>query len=163
MKKAVKRNLTQRLRHSVGISDSSSDSSDEEEKPSKRNIKNWRKKVRDIEEGPEDENGEATINEKPSNRRSRGKKTKVARIDSADDKTFVEKEGMRSRRGSFQLARAAAGMASISGLEQTMPADAVLGKEGVADVLLLSSVLFPDTPADPYPSSYKVMILPFIL
>ncbi|TRM64004.1 hypothetical protein BD626DRAFT_568607 [Schizophyllum amplum] len=45
------------------------------------------------------------------------------------------KGGSKSRRGSFQLPRVAAGMTSLSALEQSMPADAVLGKEGMNEFL----------------------------
>ncbi|KAG6822735.1 hypothetical protein H0H93_004910, partial [Arthromyces matolae] len=39
-------------------------------------------------------------------------------------------EVKKTPRSSFQLPRAAASMASMAALEQSMPADAVLGKEG---------------------------------
>lgn len=59
-----------------------------------------------------------------------------AAIDEKGDRLGVEpeKEGPKARRTSFQLPRAAAGMTSISALEQSMPADAVLAKEGADEV-----------------------------
>ncbi|KAF9530096.1 hypothetical protein CPB83DRAFT_851556 [Crepidotus variabilis] len=46
-----------------------------------------------------------------------------------------KKEAKRSKIGSFQLPKFAPGMASLSMLEQSMPADAVLTKEGAAEFL----------------------------
>ncbi|KAG6822741.1 hypothetical protein H0H93_004901, partial [Arthromyces matolae] len=44
-------------------------------------------------------------------------------------------EVKKTPRSSFQLPRAAASMASMAALEQSMPADAVLGKEGAEQFL----------------------------
>ncbi|KAJ7641320.1 hypothetical protein FB45DRAFT_899933 [Roridomyces roridus] len=122
VKQAVKRGLTQRLRERVGMGDS--DSSDEEEKESKQVVRRKKKKLRDVEEGiKEDVEGET--------------------LGSSTDSPVYEKDfgaanirgrvgAPKSRRTSFQLP---AGMTSISTLEQSMPADAVLGKEGAAEFL----------------------------
>ncbi|KAG5641358.1 hypothetical protein DXG03_005441, partial [Asterophora parasitica] len=109
VKKAVKRGLTQRLRQRVGMGDS--DSSGDEEK------------------------------EIESNGSSRGVKEAddaTLRDDSVLDKNFANSSsGSNSRafRGSqFQLPKAAASMASLSMLEQSMPADAVLAKKDADEV-----------------------------
>ena len=46
----------------------------------------------------------------------------------------TSEQAPKSRRANFQLPRAAAGMISMSTLEQSMPADAVLTKEGAEEV-----------------------------
>ena len=78
-----------------------------------------------------------------SGHRARGRSTKPRNVDGVNlqmtprdssDTVDATKAGSKSRRGSFQLPRAAAGMASLSTLEQSMPADAVLGKEGMNNV-----------------------------
>ncbi|KAJ7084731.1 hypothetical protein C8R43DRAFT_1244992 [Mycena crocata] len=145
VKKAVKRGLTQRLRERVGMGDS--DSSDEEETTQTTRKK---KKARDIEEGIEEDfegdtltlgdhaNGHANGNpvwEKDFSPPHRGRGGGVAgRKDSSRDRE-KEESLPKSRRTSFQLPRAAAGMTSMSMLEQSMPADAVLGKEGAEEFL----------------------------
>jgi metal transporter CNNM len=124
VKQAVKRGLTQRLRQRVGMGDS--DSSDEE--------KDTGRGMKDSEEATED--GEATLredgtwekdyaSEKPSNATSskRGRK--------ARDGVFEEKQ---SKKSFHLLPKAAASMTSMSMLEQSMPADAVLAKEGANEV-----------------------------
>ncbi|KAL1745106.1 hypothetical protein HDZ31DRAFT_82171 [Schizophyllum fasciatum] len=172
VKAAAKRTLTQRLRERVGMGDSDSSSSDEEDaKPPRRDEKGrlrfHKHKIRDIEEGVEDttetptsvgdaspvhdkeEFGDAEESQKGDGRRpsmglrARGRSTKPRYLDEAlqmspreaSDMADAGKAGSKSRRGSFQLPRAAAGMTSLSTLEQSMPADAVLGKEGMNDFL----------------------------
>ncbi|KAJ6601131.1 hypothetical protein DFH09DRAFT_969690 [Mycena vulgaris] len=161
VKKAVKRGLTQRLRERVGMGDS--DSSDEEEKDTKQNLRK-KKKVKDIEEGiEEDFEGETLGGDAHAQGNGHGHGHGHGTENSSGDssgKTFSEKDftrgrggGMagrakdhssdrdkedapaKSRRTSFQLPKAAAGMTSMSMLEQSMPADAVLGKEGAAEFL----------------------------
>ncbi|KAJ7146409.1 hypothetical protein C8R44DRAFT_837110 [Mycena epipterygia] len=147
VKKAVKRGLTQRLRERVGMGDS--DSSDEEEKESKQNIRKKKKKVKDIEEGIEEDFEGDTLGDdahghtNPGNPvwekdfsapRGRGGGVAVRTKEDSRDRN-TEDGPSKSRRTSFQLPRAAAGMASMSMLEQSMPADAVLGKEGAEEFL----------------------------
>ncbi|KAJ7842260.1 hypothetical protein B0H14DRAFT_2781425 [Mycena olivaceomarginata] len=148
VKKAVKRGLTQRLRERVGMGDS--DSSDEEEKESKQNSRK-KKKVKDIEEGIEEEfegdtlsndvyvNGNEHLNhisEKDFVSPSRGRGGAVVGRATKEGSRDRDKDGMpKSRRTSFQLPKAAAGMTSMSMLEQSMPADAVLGKAGAEEFL----------------------------
>ncbi|KAJ7157300.1 hypothetical protein C8R46DRAFT_1355653 [Mycena filopes] len=152
VKKAVKRGLTQRLRQHVGMGDS--DSSDEDEKESKHNTSR-KKKVKDIEEGIEEDfegdtlgsvmltanngngnghaNGNSRVIEKDfSPHRGRGGGVGGRTKESSRDR---EDGPPKSRRTSFQLPKAVAGMTSMSMLEQSMPADAVLGKAGAAEFL----------------------------
>lgn len=164
MKKAVKRGLTQRIRKRVGMdtdSDSETDTSDEEKRKTfstekkrtgRPRLLGGRKPSKDIEEGTEDgeiikeadspkmvivhtgddfksssdsghshnvesekraqDNGEAT-EEQAEQHKKTTKKTKIA---------------------AFQLPKVASAMTSMSLLEQHMPADAVLAKEGAAEV-----------------------------
>ncbi|KAI4525546.1 DUF21-domain-containing protein [Schizophyllum commune Loenen D] len=178
VKAAAKRSLTQRLRERVGMADSDSSSSEEEDgKPPHRDergrLRFHRHKIRDIEEGVEDTGGSPTPEgtkhdgdtkatdetrkhkhhdgekdheeRRPSSgHRARGRSTKPRNLDGVNlqmtprdssDTVDAAKAGSKSRRGSFQLPRAAAGMASLSTLEQSMPADAVLGKEGMNNFL----------------------------
>ncbi|KAK7063624.1 CNNM transmembrane domain-containing protein [Favolaschia claudopus] len=156
VKKAVKRGLTQRLRERVGMGDSdSSDEEDEKEKVSKHKGRK-KKKVRDIEEGIEEDlegdtlgsdtitNGTGHSNgnhiiEKDFSSPNRGRGRAVvqpARKDSSRDRAGDDPGVPKSRRTSFQLPKVAAGMTSMSMLEQSMPADAVLGKEGAEEFLL---------------------------
>ncbi|KAJ7194727.1 hypothetical protein GGX14DRAFT_475836 [Mycena pura] len=148
VKKAVKRGLTQRLRERV-MGDS--DSSDEDDKEEKQQAARRKKKLKDLEEAITEElegdtlgdayacaNGNENGNGWHANgdtaRQKEKEKDTVARGGwKARDR---EKEDTlpKSRRTSFQLPKAAA-MASMSGLEQSMPADAVLGKEGAAEFL----------------------------
>ncbi|KAF7302821.1 CNNM transmembrane domain-containing protein [Mycena kentingensis (nom. inval.)] len=129
VKHAVKRGFAQRLRERVGMGDS--DSSDEEEKEKEKTEKRRRgmgmkKKMKDIEEGASEDTSEGdtlgSSNEFEKAAEARRERIEQLQADNAP----------KSRRTSFQIPKAAA---SISALEQSMPADAVLGKEGVADFL----------------------------
>ncbi|KAJ7511808.1 hypothetical protein B0H11DRAFT_1844761 [Mycena galericulata] len=155
VKKAVKRGLTQRLRERVGMGDS--DSSDEEEKEKEKESKQAatrrRKKVKDIEEGIEEDfegdalgedahtngNGDANGNHVRENsfspNRGRGGGGSAARLKESSRDREKEDGTPKSRRTSFQLPKVATGMGSMSTLEQSMPADAVLGKAGAEEFL----------------------------
>ncbi|KAF9260987.1 DUF21-domain-containing protein [Marasmius fiardii PR-910] len=146
VKQVVRQSLTQRLRQRVGMGDSDSSessSSDEEGDNTKHiplRIRRGRKKTKDVEEGLEDEGtladkeGLADIKESPTssslekpNNGHSGKKSKTS---------GSGQEAPKSKGPGFQqLARVASGMKSISQLEQSMPADAVLAKEGAAEFL----------------------------
>ncbi|KAF8830058.1 hypothetical protein HHX47_DHR2000685 [Lentinula edodes] len=120
VKKAVKHSLTQRLRERV-MGDSSDSSDDEKEKDPRFEKKfRRRRKIKNIEERSED--GEDTLKGEHTDDSTSRSHIKCP-IDDNEDRP-------KSRRSSFQLSRAAAGLASISNLEQSMPADAVLAKEG---------------------------------
>jgi metal transporter CNNM len=124
VKQAVKRGLTQRLRQRVGMRDS--DSSDEE--------KDTERGMMDLEE-----DGEATLredgvwgrdfaSEKPSY------STSYARGSKAQEEKNAEVVGKQNKKSFHLLPKAAASMTSMSMLEQSMPADAVLAKEGANEV-----------------------------
>jgi metal transporter CNNM len=110
MKKHVKKGLTQRLRETVGIGDSSSsdssDSEDDEQSSTKR--------------GEESSEGEKSAG---------GRKSKKKKNDSSD----LEK-------GDFATAEQAQlvkkGVLEMSNLEQSMPADAVLTTQSANEVRL---------------------------
>jgi metal transporter CNNM len=150
VKQVVKRGLTQRLRQRVGMGDSDSSDEDEKEKEkeNKQSAARRKKKERDIEEGIEEgsegdtlggENGNGNGNNHVWERdfvAERGRGGGVAGRKTGRDKEERSDSLPKSRRTSFQLPKAAAGMTSMSMLEQSMPADAVLGKEGVEEVIL---------------------------
>ncbi|KAJ7447234.1 hypothetical protein FB451DRAFT_1290745, partial [Mycena latifolia] len=153
VKKAVKRGLTQRLRERVGMGDSDSSDEEEKEKEKKQTIRK-KKKVKDIEEGIEEDfegdtlgdaygSGNGHSNGNPvfekdfsaPNRGRGGRPTSAGRTKESSSDRDKEDVPPKSRRTSFQLPKAAAGMTSMSMLEQSMPADAVLGKEGAEEFL----------------------------
>lgn len=163
VKHAVKRGLTQRLRDRVGMGESDS-SDEDDKTSSKKKGRQRRRRVGDIEEedgeATLEEGGD--VKDKESARQHahrwshRGKSRKEGRRKiQNDDNELAQsngssssspegeideavqlppREGTKSRRASFQLARAAAEMTSMSMLEQSMPADAVLAKEGAKEV-----------------------------
>ncbi|KAF7307580.1 CNNM transmembrane domain-containing protein [Mycena indigotica] len=137
VKQAVKRGLAQRLRERVGMADSDSSDEDEKDKQKEANRRKKKtKKARDLEEGiveeveGEEMPGDDDEKEKADITFQRGRKLETPTVKNKDEETQS-----KSRRTSFHLPKAAAGMASFSTLEQSMPADAVLGKEGVADFM----------------------------
>jgi metal transporter CNNM len=116
-----------------------SDSSDEE--------KDAGRGMKDLEEATED--GEATLREvgtwekdyaleKPSKSTSskRGRNPgKYVEKGVVNDETDINADGKQGKKTSFHLLpKAAASMTSMSMLEQSMPADAVLTKEGANEV-----------------------------
>ena len=141
-------------------SDSDSESSGDEEKGFKRNTekKRSRKGRRFMDAlSRKDSNSEKSIKEADHSRSSLTE-TAVANSSGIDVDVFADhydvvraneaggkievdaaasetkKETKRSKIASFQLPKVAAGMASMSMLEQSMPADAVLTKESAAEV-----------------------------
>ncbi|KIK54731.1 hypothetical protein GYMLUDRAFT_206199 [Collybiopsis luxurians FD-317 M1] len=152
VKKVVKHSLTQRLRSRV-MGDSSDSSDDESNEKVSKNLKKStrrRRKIKDIEENSED--GEETLkgertDDSPSRTISKSTDLGIGSLTAADlmrikgdDNRDLNVSGgnegrPKSRRASFQLPRVAAGMASFSNLEQSMPADAVLAKEGAEEFL----------------------------
>jgi metal transporter CNNM len=163
VKQAVKRGLTQRLRQRVGMGDS--DSSDEE--------KDTKRSKKDLEEATED--GEATLredgtlekdfaSEKPNKAKSSKRGRKVGTDVEKGEETNVNMDEKQGKKTGFHLLpKAAASMTSMSMLEQSMPADAVLTKEGANEVwnsndfpifnflgMILTSIII---------SSYKTSIL----
>jgi metal transporter CNNM len=130
VKHAVKRGLTQRLRQRVGMGDS--DSSDEE--------KDAGRSKKDLEEATED--GEATLREDgmfekdyASEKLNKAKSSKRGRKDlEQGGEANVNADEKAKKTGLHLLPKAAASMTSMSMLEQSMPADAVLTKEGANEV-----------------------------
>ncbi|KAJ4490474.1 hypothetical protein J3R30DRAFT_3653766 [Lentinula aciculospora] len=89
-----------------------------------------RKRVMGDSPDSSDDEGEKETISKKQFRRSRKIKDIRTEVPAAGNESRP-----KSRRTSFQLSRAAAGLASISNLEQSMPADAVLSKEEVETFL----------------------------
>ncbi|KAF8152292.1 hypothetical protein B0H34DRAFT_724589 [Crassisporium funariophilum] len=163
VKKAVKRGLTQRLRQRVGMGESDSDSDSSEGEPKDYSLRGkksgTRRKVlnsnnKDLEEGTEDgdtvQDGEGAlamseanykiektsdverdVGEPEKNVRPDGSKRKKHSVGNSDK----EEDGKKPKIMSFQLPIVASAMTSMSMLEQSMPADAVLAKEGAAEFL----------------------------
>ncbi|GLB42787.1 putative protein with domain of unknown function DUF21 [Lyophyllum shimeji] len=145
VKQAVKRGLTHRLRARVGMGDS--DSSDEEKDLESNG------KLAGLKEGEEATlRGDGIVVHDFAARKAKSFKarTRIVRMASSshdhdtvvgsekDEEQDVEEkveEGKKSGISGFQLPKAAASMASMSMLEQSMPADAVLAKEGAAEFL----------------------------
>ncbi|KAF8804197.1 DUF21-domain-containing protein [Phlegmacium glaucopus] len=141
VKKAVKRGLTQRLRKRVGMGDSESDSEagEDENNYALRNTKTStrRKILSKLREG------EGTVNDDTASTANKDDKSELEGTETTKPKTSskhgiskMEGESKRtSKVTSFQLPKVASAMTSMSNLEQSMPADAVLAKEGAAEFL----------------------------
>ncbi|KAG7085890.1 hypothetical protein E1B28_003424 [Marasmius oreades] len=134
VKQVVKQSLTQRLRQRVGMgdTDSSESGSDEEDNTNyiQLKIRKNRKKAKDIEEGVEDEgtlDGEVLADEKESPTSSTKERSNNVKSGKKSKKSG-ESETPKSKGSGFQLSKS-------SQLEQSMPADAVLAKEGAAEFL----------------------------
>lgn len=138
MKKAVKRGLTQRLRDRVmGDSDTSDEEKDKtKHSHSKGTSKRRKKKVRDIEEGSVDGDteGEGEVisivkSDTPLGEHTANSNAVVTfDVASKDKSRGIEHESTPKYRWTVPRA------AGISTLEQSMPADAVLGKAGAEEV-----------------------------
>ena len=157
LKKAVKKSITQRIKNRVGISDSSSDSSSDEEPRSKRK-KAMRAGRANSSEGSmtgtsdrEDTlQSEATTDKEDSGRsfsfrkkRKRNKKrVRVEDVEMGTVKHEQEVESERETQGSSSQPKRGSFVqfALNPGLEQSMPADAVLAKEGANEVSKLESL-----------------------
>lgn len=152
LKKAVKKSITQRIKNRVGISDSSSDSSSDEEPRSQRK-KGMRVTGRSNSSegsmtGTSDREdtlqSEAATDKEDSGRsfsfrkkRKRSKKrVRVADVEMGTVKPEQEVESERELQGILSQSKKAGFVqfALNTGLEQSMPADAVLAKEGANDV-----------------------------
>lgn len=118
----------------MGDTDSDSDSNEDEKTYNDKKKKQIRKlmgthETKDSHDGPSDtagdvEKGTPISEEKPLQESSV--------VDITDKKSKEERK--RGRTTAFQLPKIAAGMTSMSMLEQSMPADAVLTKESAAEV-----------------------------
>ncbi|KAH9847079.1 DUF21-domain-containing protein [Lenzites betulinus] len=132
VKKAVKRGLTQRLLDSVGIgdSDSGSESEDESNHHKKRPKKPKRSSSDNDETLKDDCSADADVDEGPSHSEDTGRGRKQGKRKPAVDVEMGLVEEGPKRRG---LALPKVG--GWSRWEQSMPADAVLTKEGVEEFL----------------------------
>ncbi|KAF9220570.1 DUF21-domain-containing protein [Gyrodon lividus] len=150
VKKVAKRTLTQRLRERVGMGDSSdsSDSSDDEESDSGLNTKDHKEKsskriswAKDADADSTNKSDTATepdvVEEKPKCTppagKGRGRVKERGQLRNLDIEMGVvdgaDKEGHAKDKQKFRLPR------PTSGLEQSMPADAVLTKKDANDFL----------------------------
>ena len=157
LKKAVKKSITQRIKNRVGISDSSSDSSSDEAPQSSR--RKGKKTVRILERlntsedsmtmtGTSDRDGtsrsEATSDKDEggrsfSFRKKRKRSKKRLRLDDVEmgtikPETQPEIEPRPQGGQSHPKKGSIVQFAFAPGLEQSMPADAVLAKEGANEV-----------------------------
>jgi len=149
LKKAVKKSITQRIKNRVGISDSSSDNSSDEEPRSKRKkamrISGRSNSSEDSMTGTSDRDdtvpSEATLDKEDAGRsfsfrKKRKRSKKRVRVEDVEMGTVKHKEEVESEReiqGSpSQLKKGS--FVQFAGLEQSMPADAVLAKEGANEV-----------------------------
>ncbi|RXW20056.1 hypothetical protein EST38_g5808 [Candolleomyces aberdarensis] len=154
-KKAVKRGLTQRLRERVGMGDSdssssSSSSSEDEEKSLGFGIRKRRKKARFLRPKDPEDAAEAGIKDGPTQGSTASvvatkgeseSSTTVAADPIASGATASNQEskvksknGKSSNKPKFQL-QTAVEMVNMPQREQSMPADAVLTKEGADEFL----------------------------
>lgn len=154
LKKAVKKSITQRIKNRVGISDSSSDSSSDEEPRSKRKkamrVAGRSNSSEGSMTGTSDREdtlqSEAATDKEESGRsfsfrkkRKRSKKrVRVEDVEMGSVKPEQEVESEREPQGSPSQSKKGSFVqfALNPGLEQSMPADAVLAKEGANDFLL---------------------------
>jgi metal transporter CNNM len=161
VKKAVKKSITQRIKDRVGISDSSSDNSSDEE-PAQTSRHKPRKTLRILE--PPNTSEDSTIRTSdrdgtsPSEgtsdkdeggrsfsfRRKRKRSRKRARLEDVEMGTIkpsLQPESEpRPEDGQSQSKRASLVQFALTpGLEQSMPADAVLAEEGAKEVSAMES------------------------
>jgi metal transporter CNNM len=151
VKKAVKRGLTQRLRARVRLGDTDSDTESSEDentfnaKQKKRKRGKFMSALR-LKESSENIAAEITTikteGDEPilamSEEQQDGKTLNVMVQDggkkTGHEEGVKKEEGRKPKTHGFQLPKLASGMTSMSMLEQSMPADAVLTKEGAAEV-----------------------------
>jgi metal transporter CNNM len=160
LKKAVKKSITQRIKNRVGISDSSSDSSSDEEPRSKRKkamrVAGRSNSSEGSMTGTSDREdtlqSEAATDKEESGRsfsfrkkRKRSKKrVRVEDVEMGSVKPEQEVESEREPQGSPSQSKKGSFVqfALNPGLEQSMPADAVLAKEGANDVSKIMSLKY---------------------
>lgn len=143
VKKVAKRSLTQRLRERVGMGDSSDEDDDSKDK-AKANDKDKDKdeKSREISWADEvDANGESTLREDSGAQipkrftrsgRGRGRPKLRGGVRHDIEMGVIEEQGDPKDSGKEKKSRISL---SATALEQSMPADAVLTKEGAEDFL----------------------------
>jgi metal transporter CNNM len=160
LKKAVKKSITQRIKSHVGISDSSSDDSDDEPQSSRSKPQ---KMLRIMERSDASEDSVSRVSDRDgtlvsegtsdkdeggrsfSFRRKRKRNKKRARLEDVEmgiikpephSESEPRPEDVQSPSKRPNLVQ----FALTPGLEQSMPADAVLTKEGANEVSKLTSV-----------------------
>ena len=151
----MKRGLTQRLRERVMGDSDSSDEEKDDKNSSGKDAEELTLKEDGVSEKGDPTQGvlglrgihkkKRSKNPSQNGTSSSGTDIEMGVIDS--DETTVKQE--ESRKGGanlrFQLPKAAASMVSMSMLEQSMPADAVLAKEGAEEVCHVASLSNRDT------------------
>ena len=155
MKKAVKRGLTQRLRARVKMGDTDSDTDSEEDKVFNSNRKNRKHskfmdalRLKDLNEnnttdGVTDgiEDGNEVVGSVNDAEKS-GQQSTAILVTEGDSKKPDKDEGKKNKLTGFQLPKLGSGMTSMSNLEQSMPADAVLNKESAVKVIKFVFLFF---------------------
>ena len=123
----------------MGDSESDSEAGEDDNNYALRNVKiSGRRKIfkrnkqNDLEEGTED-NTILTTN-KVDNSSVEEEGSATPEISSKHGTIMKKEESKRAKVTSLQLPKVASAMTSMSNLEQSMPADAVLAKEGAAEV-----------------------------
>ncbi|KAH9987909.1 hypothetical protein BJV74DRAFT_963704 [Russula compacta] len=150
LKKVVKKGITQRIKNRVGISDSSSDSSSDE---TPQNSRHKRRTIISVRRNTsEDSDGTGTLPSEATSDKDQGgrafsfrkkRKRSKKRVRQEDVEMGVVKPGSQTESesklegGQSQSKKASlVQFAMTPGLEQSMPADAVLTKEGANEFLL---------------------------
>jgi len=155
VKKAVKRGLTQRLRARVKMGDTDSDTdSGEEDKVFNTNRKSRKHdkfkdalRLKDLNENNSTNDAVTDWTEAQNNlvwsvhdAEKSGQQSAAIPVTEGDSKITEKDEVKKNKHTAFQLPKLGSGMTSMSNLEQSMPADAVLNKESAAKVLEIFSV-----------------------
>lgn len=144
VKKVAKRSLTQRLRERVGMGDSSDDDDDSKEKNKYKDRNNDEESQKVSWADQLDANAESTLHEdeqdppvhipqrspRPSRGRGRPRQRGVVRPDI--EMGIIEEQDVQKDHGKERKHRIPR---SATALEQSMPADAVLTKQGAEDFL----------------------------
>ncbi len=156
VKKAVKKSITQRIKDRVGISDSSSDNSSDEE-PARTSRHKPRKTLRISEPPNTSEDSTIRMSDRDGTSPSEGtsdkdeggrsfsfrrkrkgskKRARLEDVEMGNVKPSLQSESQpRPEDGQSQLKRASLVQFALTpGLEQSMPADAVLAEEGAKEV-----------------------------
>lgn len=143
VKKVAKRSLTQRLRERVGMGDSSDEDDDSTEKD-KTKIKDEEKALREISCADEPDDGQSTLrgDDKDSAKhipqravrtgRGRGRPSQRGRVRRDMEMGIIEEQVIQKDTGKEQKLRVPR---SATALEQSIPDDAVLTKEGAEGFL----------------------------
>lgn len=144
VKKVAKRSLTQRLRERVGMGDSSDEDDDSTEKDNTKIKDDEEKALREISCADEPDDGQSTLrgDDKDSAKhipqravrtgRGRGRPSQRGRVRRDMEMGIIEEQVIQKDNGKEQKLRIPR---SATALEQSIPDDAVLTKEGAEDFL----------------------------